>query len=712
MIAGLKARVRSIWRGLRRRPDVEAEMSEEFRLHQELRAEDLMRSGMSPAEARRQARLDFGPPARYEGEGRESRGLHRVDQIRFSWLDIKLGFRMLVRYPGLTIVGGLAFAFAIWLGAAGFEFVTRVVHPTLPLPGGENIVGLQNWDAASNDVDRQVLNDLARWRTSLTSVEDLGAFRIVRRNLVTGEGRGEPLEIAEIHASAFRVARIPPMLGRPLVEEDEHPGATPVLLIGYDVWQRRFAGDSAIVGSTVRLGRTGHTIVGVMPEGFGFPVANDAWTPLQVDPLQVAPRQGPAVQVFGRLVPGASLAGAQTELAALGTRAAGELRETHEHLRPQVLPYAKSIYNVSTEEMALLLSGNIPMLLLLVLLCGNVALLMYARAATRAAELVVRPALGASRGRIVMQLFAEALALGIVAAVVGLAATGFALRWGYALLESSGASMPFWFDDRLSPTTYVYAALLTLIGAAIAGIVPALKVTSGVGARLREATAGGGGLRFGGVWTAIIVTQIALTVAFPALAYYVKRDASRMEAVDTGVPRKDYLTLRVEMDREPPPGAPADTTPAAFMSRFQRTYGELARRLTDDPAVVSVASAERLPLMYHPHRLMDVDSGGAAPLRAEWPAYRVSSARVDPDFFTVFDAAAIAGRTFHSGDVTPDDLPIGVAGAEPGVVVVNESFVRLVLGGRNPIGRRIRYVSFEDREPRTVEDVEDAPWYE
>src|SRR5690606_29302352 len=249
-------------------------------------------------------------------------------------------------------------------------------------------------------------------------------------------------------------------------------------------------------------------------------------------------------------------------------------------------------------------------------------------------------------------------------------------------------------------------------GAGITVIVPALKVTSGVGARLREATAGGGGLRFGGVWIAIIVTQIALTVAFPALAYYVKRDASRIEAVDIGVPMKDYLTLRVEMDREPPPGAPADTTPAAFMSRFQRTYGELARRLTNDPAVVSVASAERLPLMYHPHRLVDVDSGGAAPLRAEGPASRVSSARVDPDFFTVFDAAAIAGRTFHSGDVTPDDLPIGVAGAEPGVVVVNEAFVRLVLGGRNPIGRRIRYVSFEDREPRTVEDVEDAPWYE
>jgi predicted permease len=716
MITPLIARVRSLWRGLRRGPALQADMDEEFRLHQELRAADLARAGVAAAEARRRARLEFGSAEHFKEKGRRSRGLRRFDDLRVSWLDVKLGFRMLARYPGLTVVGGLAMAFAIWLGAATFELVTQVIRPSLPLPDGNRIVAIRNWDAAASRPERHLGHDFVAWRQELTSVRDLGAYRALERNLITGEGRGEPVEVAEISAAAFRLTRVPPLLGRALAEADERPGAPPVVVIGHDVWQRRFGGDPGVVGQTVRLASSQVTVVGVMPEGFEFPVAQSFWVPLRLNPLEFARRQGPPISVFGRLAPGATLDEAQAELTALGRRASIDFRDTHEHLRPQVMPYARSIVDATGWRSVGVMSVNLPLIMLLVLVCGNVALLMFARAATRESEIVVRTALGAGRARIIMQLFAEALVLGGVAAVVGLAAAGFGLRWVMGVIEAEfleGGRLPFWFQDRLSATTLLYAALLTVFGAVIAGVGPALKVTRGVGARLKQATAGGGGLKFGGVWTAVIIAQVAVTVAFPAVAFFVRSDAAQIETVDVGFPAREYLSVRLEMDREPPPGAAADTSRAAFAARFRATYQELERRVAAEPNVVRIAFADRLPLMYHPHRLIAIDEGGAAPLHPGWPAgYRVSAASVAPDYFDAVDAPVLSGRGFRASDHAVDLGQPGDPDARPGVVVVNQSFVKLVLGGRNPIGRRIQYVELEEWPGPKPPEAERGPWYE
>src|SRR5687768_5637972 len=186
MLEGLIARARSLWRGVRRRGAVEVEMAEEFRHHLELRVADLERAGLTPAEARRQARLDFGSAEMHKDAARQARGLRRVDELRVSWLDVKLGFRMLVKYPGLTVVGGLAMAFAIWIGAGTFELVRQVMSPTVPLAEGDRVVGLRLWDAAAGRPEEQLLHDFVEWRESLRSVTDLGAFRTLRRNLITG----------------------------------------------------------------------------------------------------------------------------------------------------------------------------------------------------------------------------------------------------------------------------------------------------------------------------------------------------------------------------------------------------------------------------------------------------------------------------------------------------------------------------------------------
>ncbi|HEV2735635.1 MAG TPA: permease prefix domain 1-containing protein, partial [Longimicrobiaceae bacterium] len=210
---GLFSRARSLWRGLRRPDRLAAEMDEEMRFHLEMEAERLAREkGLRPGEARRQAAIAFGGVEKYKEEGRDARGLSRVTGLS---LDLRLGLRMLVKYPGLALVGVLGMAIATALGASLFSFLAAVVDPAVPLEEGHRIVAVQNLDVARNDQARETqLHDLAVWREELRAVEQLGAYRTVDRNLVTPDGTGEPLRVAEMSASGFRVARVPPLLGR------------------------------------------------------------------------------------------------------------------------------------------------------------------------------------------------------------------------------------------------------------------------------------------------------------------------------------------------------------------------------------------------------------------------------------------------------------------------------------------------------------------
>ncbi len=207
-----------------------------------------------------------------------------------SWLDWKLGARLLLKYPALTIIGGLSLAGAIALGAVGIELANELLYKRLPFDDGGRIVRLETHDAAASRVEPRVLYDFAMWRRSLKTVVELGAARVSERNVLTGEGRVESLRVAEITASAFPLTRVPPMLGRPLQPTDELHGAEAVVVLGYDVWQRQFLRDPAIIGRVVTVGRTDRSVVGVMPPRFGFPRNQQLWVPLPVE--DTAPREG------------------------------------------------------------------------------------------------------------------------------------------------------------------------------------------------------------------------------------------------------------------------------------------------------------------------------------------------------------------------------------------------------------------------------------
>ncbi len=613
----------------------------------------------------------------------------RMHSLRFSWLDFKVGFRMLARYPGLTLVGTVAIAVAIALGTIYFEAVNKWQNPRLPIRDADRVVSIRNWNVNEFEPEARSLHDFAIWREQVKTIENLGAAIVFVRNIVTEDRRVEPVRGAEVTANAFRLIGTAPLLGRTLTDQDERPAEPPVVVISHALWKTRFASDPGVVGRTVKLGTATATVVGVMPEGFGFPVSERIWTPLRVDGSLLGPRTGPAVSIFGRLAPGASMDEAQAEFDGIGARIAAVNPQTHKNLRPRVTTYAKPLAEGGEALMIrnILYVVNGIFLMLLAVMCANVATLVFARTATRGWEITVRNALGASRGRIITQLFIEALVLAGVAAIVGLVVAKFSLGYGLRLMAGSD-SMPFWINDSLSWKTVLYTGMLTLFGAAIVGILPALRVTKiNVQDALRSESAARSGLRFGGFWTTVIVVQVAITVAFLPLAAGGVFESNRFRQRAEGIGAERYLTASVGMDRED-----HGLDSAAFAARARLSFDELERRLSAEPSVEQAAFADRLPVMDQFKYRIEVDTMTGAPATG----LRTSTlVHVSRGFFATFGTSVAAGRDF-----VPLDFETGR------VLIVNQSFAHHVFAGRNPIGQRIRIVSGE------VNSVAGEEWYE
>ncbi|MFN2317548.1 MAG: ABC transporter permease [Gemmatimonadales bacterium] len=623
----------------------------------------------------------------FTGGGRDARG------PRFSALDVRLAGRMLVKHPALTAIATIAVAFAIAVGTVGFEIARQALRPTIPLPDGHAIVALRNWSVADNAAVPVSRRDYELWRNGLSTINDLGAVGVEERNITFGTGPGQPETVATVTASTFALTRVPPLMGRTLLDADERSGAEEVVVVGYDFWQNKLDGAADAVGRVIRISGTPATIVGVMPRGYGFPERNGVWRPLHLEQLpEASPNRW---YVFGRLAPGHTRDAAAAEVAAIGARAAMMFPETNTNVRLQVLSLPDAVSDLPDMAALMLASINVFLVLLLALLCGNVAMLLFARAVAREAELLVRAALGASRGRLIMQLFAEALLLCAVGTVVGLLVARFVLARTWAMIEGQVGPLPFYIDTSVSATAILYAALLTLFAAAIAGIVPALKVTSGgVGQRLRAAASGGGGLQFGGVWTVVIVVQIAFTTLLPWPLLGLGGDFGR--DTPAGFPAEAFLTATLDIDRLDGVGASSDTVPAVRAARLEARYRALADRLLQDPGVVDVTYADQMPQLTSGRHFIKMDPGPVAEPREPCADgyYCVGVVSVDPRFFDAVGAPVIHGRALTTAD----------AEQRTRVVLVNETFVEEVLGGRNPIGRRFHF--------RSTGEPTAASWHE
>lgn len=678
--------VRARLRLLFARRAAESRMHDEFGFHIEMQTEQLIREkGLAPDEARRQALAAFGGVEKHKEALRDGRGLAWLGGMS---LDVKLGGRMLRKYPGLTLAGGLALAIAIGIGAGWYDLAGKLLSPAIPLPEGHRIVLIETQNSLTNAPERRVVRDFLDWRRDLRTIEDLGAYRADTRNLILGNAAPEPIQMAELTAAAFRTARVPALLGRTLLDEDDAPGAPSVVVLGYDVWQRSLGGRLDVVGSEVELGNTPATVVGVMPQGFAYPVNHDAWTPLRLRASYGA-LEGGAISVIGRLAPGVSRAQAEAELRVLGERAAAAQPATHEHLRPRVMrPGGTS----EVPDLAQFAMMNLPVLLVLTIACMTVGTLVYARTATREGEIALRSALGASRARIIGQLFVEALVLTSVSAAVGLIAADRLLRWGIEnIVNSSTGGAPFWITPGLKPTTVLYAAGLAVASAALLSLLPALKATRArVPSHLANVGAGGSTLRFGPVWTGVMIGQVALTAIGIPIGMESATEAMRNLRIRAQFPSREYLAARIGVD----PAFDEEAT-SVFEERRARTFAALERRVAQEPGVIAVTFADRAPGSGPSTR-----SGAVHVSPGAEPTYRglfwIST--IGEGFFEALDRPIVAGRAFHGGDRRADAR----------TVIVNEAFARAfsrVAGRGSPIGASLRYASSSARPDAAAEDA-------
>jgi predicted permease len=609
-----------------------------------------------------------------------------------SWLDWKLGARMLLKHPALTMIGGFSLAGAIALGAVGIEVADELLYKRLPFEDGGRVVRLETLDTAASRVEPRVLHDFAIWRRSLKTVAEIGAAHMSERNVVTGEGRVESLRVAEITASSFPLTRVSPRLGRPLQPTDEMPGAEPVVVLSYDVWQRQFLHDPAIIGRLVTVGRTPRTVVGVMPPRFGFPRNQQMWVPLPVQ--DAAPREGPAVQVFGRLAAGASWQDAAAELDVVSVAFAADQPTTHAQLRTRVRAFAGRTPGDPLELRALAIHAIV--LLLLGAVSANVATLLFARTAMRESELVVRHALGASRARVIAQIVTEGLVLALAAAIVGLVLAQWAVRYAWArAIQIMGDGLPFWVDLTLEPATVAYALLLALVATAMIALLPALKATGGSVQRgLREITSTGGTMKFGGIWSFIVGAQVACTLLFVPAAVGIARHRDAEQSKWAAFPTERYLTFRLRMDNEALVGEGGVPDDGQIGARRARAYEELASRLRQEPGVTHVMLSDSLPAASPTWVQVEIERDGAPPARLEG-TYEggFEMAAVGATYHDAFGGRIVAGRGLQAADIGAPNRP----------VVVNEAFMRKV--GWNPVGARIRTLPRQD-------EGEPGPWRE
>ena len=610
---------------------------------------------------------------------------------KISWLDFKLGIRMLIKYPWLTIVGGLGMAVAVAIGASFFGVIYSMMDPSLPLPDGNRIVSIQNWDNGADDrPERRIVRDYFTWRSESKTLQDIGVFRSLPRNVIAPYGETKVNLIAEMTASGFRTAGVKPLIGRPLLDSDERKDAPRVAVIGYDIWEERYARDPRVLRSTVQIGSITYQIVGVMPRGYKWPLNNMAWIPMRAEPDDYDPRKGPVAFGFGKLKPGVKLKEAQAELHEISKRIAAAQPATHAKLRTDVLPYTYPFFDIDNAATIYAFHAlQVAITLLLVLVCANVATLIYARTAARLGEIAVRTALGASRFRIVSQLFAEALVLAAVASIVGITIAKFALRQVHIYLEENiPTELPFWLKIDVSLGVMFYVISVTFLGAMIVGALPALRATSKrISGQLRELT-GASGMRMGRTWTFLIVAQVAFAVAIlPATAHYAY-EFSAFSMRGPGFPANEYVTAQIGIESTSPSSEEAEAYYRELGRRYVDRQKQVLARLRTEPGVADVAVAMSYPGS-ESVAMLDIEGKPKPEDPVDYSlnggtryGYGARPNRVDENFFRAFEVDLVAGRFFQSADL--DSTAFNV--------LVNQAFVDLYLTDRKVLGRRFQYV--------------------
>jgi len=591
--------------------------------------------------------------------------------------DLRFSLRALVRSPVFT--GVCVLMLAVGIGSAIYMFgaINAFALKPLPFADADRLVHFEYTDR--RDASRNLSMPLADWidlRERQQSLELLAGYYQGTANLSGTEGAPERLSAAWVSADAFTTLGVQPMLGRGLDADDQRAGAARVALIGYRTWQLRFSADPQVIGRTVRVNGEPLEIVGVMPEGFGFPNAEMMWLPLVDDRAAAASATAPLLRSFGRLRAGISQEQARQEFAGLMIGLAAErgvpLRGDQAKLEPFADEFIQPQIRQGTTAMF------IAVLLVLLIACANVASLVLARFAARTRELGIRAALGASRRRLVVQVLSETLVIAMLAAPIGYFGADLAARFSDGLTTSAG-NLPYWINFDVDVRDLIFSVGIALTCALLAGLVPALRAGRiDVQESLRSGSNGSIGTA-GRIGRYLVSGEVALCVILLVCAGVAIRSALHAQQTQLGIEVDGVLTGRIALFESAYPDA---ASRLRFVEALEPRLGEL-------PGVQHVGFASTLPLMGYERqeyaRVGDVVSADERRPQA-W------ASSVSDDFFATFGIALREGRGFDARDTAQ----------APGVAIVSAGFAAAAWPDRGAIGQRVQLA------PKHA----DSPWLE
>jgi putative ABC transport system permease protein len=592
--------------------------------------------------------------------------------------DLRYGVRMLMKQPGFTLIAVVTLALGIGANTAIFSVVHTVLLRQLPYRQPEQLVWV--W-ATRTDRDKAFYSipNFTETGERQQSFAQLAAFANWGVNL-TGNGEAERWQGVRLSAHALQMLGVEAAAGRTLQAEDDNPNSARVVVLSYGLWHRRFGGNQNVIGQSLTLNGDAYTVVGVLPPQFTIPNAEiELATALRpaADPWRDE-RGSNFLRVFGRLKAGVAVAQAKAEFAAITAR----LREEHPDVNakltaPNVLPLHEEITGGYRAGLWLL-QGAVGLVLLIA--CVNLANLLLARATARQRESALRAALGATRFRLVRQMLTESLLLALIGGALGVL---LALLGSDALLALSPADLPRLSQVNIDGRMLLFTLALSLLAGLVFGLAPTWQATkTDLNVALKEGGRGGSGGAVGRLRNALVVAEIALSLALLVGAGLLLKSFARLQSVNPGFAPDKLLTVRVSLTG-------AQYAQAAAVQAY---YDRLAERLSDVPEVAAVGAASALPLSGVNARVEFTIVGRAYATRAEAPA--AQDRWVSPDYFQTMQIPLRAGRAFTAAD--------NERGAK--VLMIDEALARRYWPDGNPLGAHLR-LSFGSSAPVEYEIV-------
>jgi predicted permease len=701
-----------------RRRALDNQLDEELRFHLEMETEANQRRGMTAKAAEQAAHREFGGVARTKEIYRDRRGLPMLELL---FRDLLYGLRTLRRSPGFTAVAVLSLALGIGANTAIFTLIDAVMLRSLPVRSPGELVAIGNsarpGGMSFGPVNLEMFSVplYRRLRDRNSVFTGLFASGRVDQLAVRIDGGGdEPIRGRIVSANFFDVLGVKPALGRTFVDDgDRFTGGDPVVVIAYDYWQKRFAGDPAVLGRTVKLNGALLTVVGVGPRGFTGEVVGDAadvWIPLS---MQAAVNPGydwfeksdsNCLLLMGRLRPGVGLAQARAQVGTLAIQGALDLTggslsadEARDVWRKGVTVElgGRGFSALRSQFSRPLLTLMIVVGLVLLIACANVANLLLARATGRRKEISVRLAIGASRARLVRQLFTESVLLAALGGTAGLflafAGTPLFLR----MAASGGSPVPL--DVHPNTAMLAFTAGISLLTGVLFGLIPALRSTRvDLSSALKESgrgVAGNSGWQLGKL---LVVAQVALSLLLLVGAGLFVRSLMNLETLDVGYSRSHIAVLRV------------DPTASGYpMPQQLPLTRRLLEHLRSIPGVSGATVSE--------NGIFGSSDSGSSGFQVEGYTSThqedlvASVDQIGPHYFSIVGVPMVAGRDFDERDIAGNAR----------VAVINQTMARFYFGSRDPVGRSIvddgtRFTIVgvaKDMKERALKDITERRYY-